>query len=81
MINFEMTFPTVLKSKECATTALEHLQRFVQNSSIVDRNLGLDITLRGMQFRIDGMYFNGYDNFKNTVGDTHNNGERPRADV
>lgn len=56
VVNWQYSIPGMFTSAATSTAAFTHIQNFVQNSSVVDRNLGIGIYLDGSGFSISGTY-------------------------
>lgn len=67
VVNWSFSLPNMFKSAATLTSTFSHLQSFAQNSSVVDRNLGMGMYMDGSGFSISGTYFGTLDKFNNVI--------------
>ena len=67
LVVFSYSIGSALRSKETAADAFLSIQSFSQDSSVVNRKLGLGVNTNGGYFNLVGMYFDSLENFKNNV--------------
>ena len=67
VINWSFSLPNMFKSAATLTSTFMHLQTFAQNSSVVDRKLGMGMYMDGSGFSISGTYFGSLDTFNNVI--------------
>ncbi|KAK4201200.1 putative glucooligosaccharide oxidase [Triangularia verruculosa] len=69
VINFSYSFPQALASVENATAAFMGVQNFSLSSPVVDRNLGLGVTIGGnaTSYLVHGTYFGSIETFNKTI--------------
>ncbi|KAI4272248.1 MAG: hypothetical protein LQ337_005427 [Flavoplaca oasis] len=67
VVNWSFRIPDMFTSAATSANRFLHIQNFVQNASVVDRNLGLGMYMDGQGFSISGTYFGSLTNFNNKI--------------
>jgi hypothetical protein len=67
LIFYSYTWNGLFSDVSAVTNAFSHIQDVVQNSSVVDRNLGLGISTNGEVFTVEGTYQGPADTFNNVI--------------
>lgn len=67
VVQWSFSFPNMFSSAATATNAFLHIQDFARNSSVIDRKIGMGISLDGQTFSVHGTYFGSLDTFNNKV--------------
>ncbi|KAI1804654.1 putative glucooligosaccharide oxidase [Daldinia bambusicola] len=67
VIHWDFKVSDATKSIASAVRAFQHIQAFVHNGSVVDRELGLNVSLSSNHFALGGTYLGSRDNFIKTI--------------
>ncbi|KAF3066325.1 Reticuline oxidase [Daldinia childiae] len=67
VIHWDFKVSDATKSVESAIRAFQHIQAFVHDSSVVDRQLGLNVTLSSDYFAVGGAYLGSRNDFVRKV--------------
>ncbi|KAL8912101.1 MAG: hypothetical protein Q9171_002817 [Xanthocarpia ochracea] len=67
VINWSFSIPNMFSSAATSANNFLHIQKFAQNASVVDRNLGMGMYMDGQGFSISGTYFGSLTNFNNKI--------------
>lgn len=67
VINWSYSLPGMFSDVQIFVNAILHIQDFAMNSTVVDGNLGIGITLDGSGFSISGTYFGDISTFQSSI--------------
>jgi FAD binding domain/Berberine and berberine like len=67
VINYSYGIPNMFDNAANSAAYFQHIQDFVQNASVVDKNLGFGIYLDGGSFVIQGTYFGTQSDFTSKI--------------
>ncbi|KAL8905373.1 MAG: hypothetical protein Q9207_002684 [Kuettlingeria erythrocarpa] len=67
VINWSFSIPNMFTSAANSAQRLLHIQDFVRNASVVDRQLGMGMYMDGYGFSISGTYFGSLTDFNNKI--------------
>ena len=67
VVNYVISLPDVLRSKDVAVDSFGHLQTVALNKTVVDRRLSLSTYIDREGFTLTGWFFGSLDEFSSVV--------------
>lgn len=67
ILKWSVDLSVMLRDVESATTTFEHIQKFVNNTHVVDRRLGLVVFLTHNRFALEGTYLGEFGDFTSGI--------------